>query len=109
MAKTAVYFQRGEALDYENETEALIPAGTVILLRTRMGVAAGDIPAGEMGALHMVGVFDIPKKAGVALLAGDNVVFTDTDGIDKATTTVMGYAVQDAAAGDETARVKLLG
>ena len=27
MAKTAVYIQRGEALDYQNTTEDLIPAG----------------------------------------------------------------------------------
>ena len=109
MAKTATYIQRGEALDYQNTTEVMIPAGTVILLGKRMGVAGGDIQPGEVGALHMAGVFEIPKKASVALAAGDNVVFTDADGIDKATTDVMGYAVAAAAAADETAKVKLLG
>ena len=109
MAKTATYIQRGEGLDYQNTTEVMIPAGTVILLGKRMGVAGGDIQPGEVGALHMAGVFEIPKKASVALAAGDNVVFTDADGIDKATTDVMGYAVAAAAAADETAKVKLLG
>lgn len=109
MAKTATYIQRGEALDYQNTTEAMIPAGTVILLGKRMGVAGGDIQPGEVGALHMVGVFEIPKKASVALAAGDNVVFTDADGIDKATTDIMGYAVEAAEAADETVKVKLLG
>ena len=109
MAKTAVYIQRGEALDYQNTTEALIPAGTVVLLGKRIGVAGGDIHPGEVGALHMVGVFEIPKKASVELAAGDNVVFTDADGIDKASTDVMGYAVEAAAAADETVKVRLLG
>lgn len=109
MAKTATYIQHGEALDYQNTTEAMIPAGTVILLGKRMGVAGGDIQPGEVGALHVVGVFEITKKAGVELAAGDNVVFTDADGIDKASTDVMGYAVEAAAAADETVKVKLLG
>lgn len=109
MAKTATYIQRGEALDYQNTTEAMIPAGTVILLGKRIGVAGGDIPPGEVGALHMAGVFEIPKKASVALAAGDNVAFTEADGIDKATTDVMGYVVEAAEAADETAKVKLLG
>ena len=55
------------------------------------------------------GSFEIPKKASVELKAGDNIVFTDADGIDKATSDVMGYAVEDAAAAAATAKVKLLG
>ncbi len=56
-----------------------------------------------------MGVFEIPKKAGEALTAGDNIAFTEEDGIVKATETVMGYAVEDAAASALTAKVKLLG
>lgn len=109
MAKTAAYWQRGETLDYQNATEEMIPANTVVILGKRIGVAGTDIPAGGIGSLHMVGVFEIPKKSGVALAAGDNVVFTDADGVDKATTDVMGYAVEAAAAEAATAKIKLLG
>lgn len=109
MAKTAAYIQRGEALDYQNTTESVIQAGTVVLFGKRMGVAGGDIPPGEMGSIHVTGVFEIPKKASTELAAGDPVVFTEADGIDKASGDVMGYAVAAAAAADKTARVKLLG
>lgn len=109
MAKMAVYVQRGEALDYKNGTNKIISAGTVILLGNRIGVVAGEIAPGETGAIHVVGVFEMAKKAETALAAGDNVVFTDADGIDKATDIVMGYAAADAAAGATTVLVKLLG
>ena len=109
MAKTAAYVQRGEALDYKNGTEEMIPAGTVVLVGKRIGVAGSEIPAGAVGTIHVTGVFEIPKKASVELKAGDNIVFTDADGIDKATSDVMGYAVEDAAAAAATAKVKLLG
>lgn len=109
MAKTATYIQRGETLDFRNSTETAIPAGTVVLFGDRMGVAGGEIAAGGSGALHVVGVFDIPKKTGVALEMGEAVVYTEENGIDKATDKAMGYAVSAATAEASTAIVKLLG
>ena len=111
MAKTAVYWQKGEALDYWNSTEAAIPAGTVLTFGTRIGVAGTEIPAGEMGSVHVTGVFEIPKKSGTALALGDPVKFDDTDGIDKDTegTATVGYAAGEAEADEGTAFVKLLG
>lgn len=53
MAKTAAYVQRGEALDYKNGTEEMIPAGTVVLVGKRIGVAGCDIPAGAVGTIHV--------------------------------------------------------
>lgn len=109
MAKTAVYYQRGETLDYKNSTDNMIPANTVVLLGKRIGVTGNDIPAGETGSLHMTGVFEIPKKAETVLAAGDSITFTEDEGIDKAESDVMGYAIEDAAAGTEAVKVKLLG
>lgn len=57
----AAYWQRGEAIDYMNTTEEMIWAGTVIAFGGHVGVAATDIPPGEMGALHVEGVFEFPK------------------------------------------------
>ena len=85
MAKTATYIQRGETLDYKNSTDAAILAGTVVLFGDRIGVAGGEIPAGAVGDLHVVGVFEIPKKTGVKLEMGEAVVYTEENGIDKAT------------------------
>ena len=107
MTKTAEYVQRGEAIDYKNSTEAVIPASTVVIFGKHIGVTGTDIAPGETGSLHMIGVFRIPKKASVALAAGDDIVFTDADGVDKATTTVMGYAVEAATAEDATALVRI--
>ena len=110
MAKLATYWQRGEAIDYKNETGAKIPADTVLIIGSVLGVAGGDIADGEIGVVHVNGVFEIPKKAAVALTAGEKVTFTDKDGIDAAGEgTVYGYATQAAAASDATAIVKLLG
>lgn len=104
---TATYVQRGEAIDYVNSTEEIIPANTVVLLGKHIGVAGGDIAPGETGTLHMIGVFEITKKSGTTLAAGDNIVFAEGTGIDKATTDVMGYAVKAAASGDATATVRI--
>ena len=104
---TATYVQRGEAIDYVNATAETIPANTVVLLGKHIGVAGGDIAPGETGTLHMIGVFEIAKKSGTTLAAGDNIVFAEGTGIDKATTDVMGYAVKAAASGDATATVRI--
>ncbi|MEY8396177.1 DUF2190 family protein [Lachnospiraceae bacterium 45-P1] len=105
----AVYWQRGESLDYLNGTGADIPANTVVIFGNRIGVAGTDIPAGENGTLHVVGVFEFPKKTGVSLAMGDPVTFTEENGMDKATSGAMGYVIEDAAAEASTVRVKLLG
>ena len=104
----AAYWQRGEALDYKNTTEEKIEADTVVVLGKHIGVAGGDIYPGETGSLHMVGVFEIQKKAGVAINAGDDIAYTE-EGIDKAAGTVMGYAIEAAVADAATIKVKLLG
>lgn len=105
----AIYWQKGESLDYLNGTEADIPANTVVIFGDHIGVAGTDIPAGENGTIHVTGVFEIHKKTGVALEMGDPVTFTEENGIDKATSGAVGYAIEDAAAAAATVRVKLLG
>lgn len=105
----AKYVQTGEALDYTNSTDARIPANSVVLIGKHIGIAAGDIEPGALGALHVAGVFEIQKKAGVALTMGQGITYTDADGIDAADTDAMGYAVADAGADDPAAAVKLIG
>ena len=55
----ANYIQKGNTIDYV-ATDA-IAAGDVVGLTTRIGVAAGDIPAGAVGALAVEGVFEIER------------------------------------------------
>lgn len=108
----AEYLQRGEALDYKNGTEAAIPAGSVIELGSRIGVAGTDIPIGGLGSVHVLGVFSMPKKAeeikmGDALYfdsksEGGQLTKTGSEG-----TTPAGYAAADAASEDATALVNI--
>lgn len=62
----ATYWQRGENLDYT--PEKAVENGEVVSLGTRIGVAGGDIKAGELGHLHVVGVFEMPKAASTAIV-----------------------------------------
>lgn len=111
MAKLATYWQRGEAIDYKNETGAAIPANTLLIVGSVLGVAGTDIPVGEVGSLHVEGVFEIPKKASTAVTAGAKITYTDADGASPASGSnpVYGYAVEAAAAEAATVLVKLLG
>ena len=106
---SAKYWQRGEAIDY-TATDALAN-GDVVDLATRIGVA--DIPAGETGTVHIVGVFEIPKATG-AVTVGQALYWDKaakkitTDDAESANTPA-GWAVAAAGSSDATVLVKLLG
>lgn len=107
----AEYLQRGEALDYSNTEEAVIPAGTVVDLGTRIGVTGCDILPKETGSLHVIGVFQMPKdtakevKMGAALYWDKEAEKLTTDSGDGKTPA--GYAAADADATAETALVNI--
>ena len=109
MAK-ATYWERGETLDYLNETTAVIEANTVIALSGRIGVAGTSINPGEKGSLHVTGVYEIAKTGTEAIAMGATVYF-DGNGITNAESgnTLAGYAAQAAAASDTVILVKLQG
>lgn len=107
MAK-ASFWQRGESLDYKNGTDAVIEANTVIDLTTRIGIAGTSINPGEVGSLHVVGVYQLPKTATGEVAMGAAVNFDGT-GITTETGTPAGYAAAAAEAGDAFILVKLLG
>ena len=46
----ATYWQRGETIDFKNETGAKIEANTIITLGSRVGIAGTDINPGEVGS-----------------------------------------------------------
>lgn len=105
----AVYWQRGESLDYKNSGNAVIEANTIIDLKTRIGVAGTSINPGETGSVHVTGVYEIKKTAAGAIEMGAAVYFDET-GITTATGgTPAGYAAAAAEADAEVVLVKLLG
>lgn len=112
MAPTATYLQRGEALDYKNDTEATIPHGTIITIGTRIGVTGCEIAPGKVGSLHVCGVFRIKKTGSAAIKQGQTVYFDGTGITDEAngdTNIEVGYAAEPAEAADETVLVKING
>ena len=103
----ARFIHDGQAIDFLSESD--IPAGTVVIQKSLIGVTKLDIIAGRLGALHVVGVFDVAKGS-IAIPLGSPVywdattkkaVLTVTDN------TLLGVAVADAAADDEVVRVRL--
>lgn len=116
---SAVYLQRGEALDYPNASGSKIDANTVVVLTAgavgRIGVTGTDIPDGTVGSVHVAGVFEMPKSSSNALTLGEK-VYWDGDGITEAdndgegTPTyypVAGFVASAAAAGDTKVAVKI--
>lgn len=106
---SAKYWQRGETIDY-TATEA-VSNGDVVDLATRIGVAGNDIAANETGAVHVVGVFEIPKATGEITLGA--AVYWDKFAKNITTAsesnTPAGWAAAAAKSTDATVLVKLLG
>jgi len=107
----ATFWQKGNALDYQNNGDAVIAAGSVVSLNTRIGVASAPIAPDQVGVVHVEGVFILPKQDGVIALGAP--VFWYAAGRQITTTAgsniPAGYAVKAATAGDEVVYVKLLG
>ena len=109
---SAKYWQRGETIDYTATDD--LANGDVVDLSTRIGVAGNDIATGETGAVHVVGVFEMPKATG-AVTVGQALYWDKTAGNITTTAgsapanTPAGWAVAAAGASDTTVLVKLLG
>lgn len=70
MAKN--YVCDGNVMDYLNTGAAIIASGAVVPMAAMIGVADANIAPGQVGAVSIVGVFNLPKKtgSGAALTAG---------------------------------------
>lgn len=108
MAK-ASYWQRGESLDFKNTTDAVIEANTIIDLGTRIGITGTHINPGEVGSLHVCGVYEMPKAAGTEVALGAAVYFDGTEIGTTTSGTPAGYAAAAAEAAATVILVKLLG
>ncbi len=77
-----------------------------------IAIAKLDIAANTLGALHPIGVYDMPKAsgAGTAIVAGAKVYWDETNKQATATADTnkyMGKTVKAAADADTTVRVRL--
>ena len=62
------YVQEGAAIDYTPGAD--VAAGAVVVQGDLVGVTKRAIPANTLGALHVEGVFDVPKATGGSTAIG---------------------------------------
>lgn len=104
----AIYWQRGEDLDYKNTTSNVIEAGSIVSLKTRIAVAGMDINPGEVGSIHVKNVFKFAKTDSAEITQGTN-VYWDGNGITATadSNVLAGYAAYDSSAEDNTILVNI--
>lgn len=113
----AIRVGEGVSIPYTPSGSA-VTAGEVVVQGVLAGVAARPIADGDLGTLDIEGLFDFPKitgaiNAGTAVYwdaSGDPVGGTAGTGAATATVgsnTFLGNAIEDAASGDATVRVRL--
>lgn len=115
MAKVskAAYWQRGETIDFRNETSVAIEENTVVVIGKRIGITGMRIEPGEMGDLHVTGVFEFTKKSGEAISVGSELFFNPAEGYITSTeaegTVVAGFAAAEVIAEASSVLVKING
>jgi predicted RecA/RadA family phage recombinase len=105
----AKYIQRGHEIDFTPDTD--VAAGDVVIIGDLAGIAKLDIKAGTLGALALVGVFDIPKATGEGTaIAVGAIVFWDAENKQITTTSgnnkYLGKTV--IASGDDDANARVI-
>jgi len=107
------YIQAGEVIDYTAGAD--ISSGDVVAVGNLVGVAITDIANGEVGAVAIEGVFELPKVSAAVIGAGETVNWDASAGEfdDNAATPATGdltggcVAVAAAGNGDTTVKVKI--
>ncbi len=103
----ARFIHDGKSIDFLSETA--VPAGTIVALGDLLGIAKLDLQAGRLGALHVVGVYDV-VKGDAAITLGAKVYWDATAKQAVTTATgnkLLGIAVLAATAEDTTVRVRI--
>ena len=99
------FIQPGDVLDYTATAD--VAAGAVVVMGARIGVVVADIANGQVGAVRVKGVVELPKVT-TAVAQGAELYWDATNSRLTATATsntLAGYAA--AAAGSGTTTVAL--
>lgn len=102
------FIQKGDVLDYPVPA-AGVKSGDVVVAGALVGIAGKDGVEGEVVAVNLTGVFELPKVTG-ALALGAEVYWNATSKKVTATATdntKIGKVFADAANADATVRVRL--
>lgn len=113
MATPLVSFvQEGSALDYTPVAD--VEAGVVVIQNDLVGITKRSILANEQGALHVAGVFEVPKAtgAGSAIDVGLDVYWDAVEQVAKTDSEAgankkLGKTVLATVDADEFVRVRL--
>lgn len=111
MAKN--YIQAGEVIDFTAGAD--ISSGAVVVVGSLVGVAITDIANGDIGAVSVEGVWELPKVSAAVIGAGETVNWDTSAGAfdDNQATPATGdltdgcVAVEAAGNGDTTVKVKI--
>lgn len=103
----ATYINPGETIDYLNNTEITIEAGTVLDLTSRIGVAGTTIQPKKIGSVHVIGIFRIVKDNSTVNI-GDILYFNGTQLTTTQDGTPAGWAVETATTEQKEVCIKLL-
>lgn len=106
----ATFVHDGRSIDHTPGSN--VAAGDVVVQGDLVGIAKLDIAANTLGALHVTGVYDVPKATGVGsgIGAGTKVYWDATNKQATATASThkyLGKTVKAAADADATVRVRL--
>lgn len=102
------YIQDGNVINYTVPAGG-VTSGDAVQIGEIVGVAVTDGDEGDIIAVQLTGVFELPKVTGTAFAAGD-VLYLNTDGKLTATATdnpVAGKCWAAAASADTVALVRL--
>lgn len=103
----AVYTQRGETIDFVNNTGATIAANDVVTLTSRIGVAATEIPVGALGSVHVTGIFTVPAVTTTAFTVGQVVYLSGETVVATAGDVVAGFVVEPKVTNASVAKIKI--
>lgn len=106
---TGTYIQPGNNINYSNDGETTIAAGTLIIMGLIAGVAATTIEPGELGTITTTGVFAFEKDT-AAIEAGAAVYYDSENDAVTATETSggkVGVAIEAADTNTNIVRVRL--
>ena len=102
------FIEKGEVLNYTTTTKD-IASGELVIIGAIAGVAKTDITVGSMGAVHITGVYSLPK-ANEAITQGSKVYWSNVNQNvtnNKTDAILIGVAANNATSGDGFVHVLL--
>ncbi len=102
------FIEKGEVLNYAATTKD-ITSGELVIMGTIAGVAKTDIAIGETGAIHITGVYSLPK-ANEAITQGAKVYWSNVNQnvtTNKTESSLIGVAANNTISSDPYVHVLL--